>query len=352
LRMSPRRTVDCWSFSSWLLLLLSLTTASVSLLVAPPSPQSAHHWSRNFALFEKSDVASTWTVAAATVSWGAWNSYASVVFDKKIWVMGREPSAAVNNDVWYSSDEITWSQANAAASTRRYHVCVMFNHKIWVIRRNPNENGTSTTNVVGYSSDGVAWIHGTATTAWTGRLQNEGLVIDNKIWVLRGVNTGTLYSDVWCSSDGITWNEAITAANCAANGGNKNDIWYFGTAWLDTMPWCLVTHTTALFSVILLLLAILVVCLSFGLIWNQKNIVSPLFAQHEQTSLASVTATHNRRSRRRGICPHYHHCGHSLAFISLLLTCASSQHIAAPSFSTAYSPQHSSRALTGTSGMN
>jgi hypothetical protein len=346
--MSSRRTVVCCSFGSWLLLPLSLTTASVYLLAVPPSAQSAHHCSRNFALFEKSDVASTWTVTAATVSWGPWKSYGSVAFDGKIWVMGGETSTAVNYDVWYSSDEITWSQANAAASARRYHVSVMFNHKIWVIRGNPNENGTSTTNVVGYSSDGVAWIQATASTAWTGRLQNGSVVLDNKIWVLRGVNPGTLLSDVWCSSDGITWNQAITAANCAAHGGNSY-----------TTPWCL-AYAMALFSVILLQLTILVVCLFFRLIWNQKNSVSALFAQHEQTSLASVTATRgmhdqrstSRRRRTNTVCPRYHHCGHSLAFISLLLTCASSQRMAAPSFSSAYSPQHTSRALTGTSGMN
>jgi hypothetical protein len=330
LRMSSRRTVDCWSFSSWLqLLLFSLTTASVSLLVVPPSAQSAHHWSRNFALFEKSDVASNWTVAAATVSWGAWKSYASVVFDKKIWVMGGEPTAAVINDVWYSSDEITWSQANAAAITRRHHVSVMFNHKIWVIRGNPNKNSTSTTNVVRYSSDGLACIQATATTALTGRLQN-----------------GSVVHDVWCSSYGITWNQAITVANCAAHGGNKN-----------TIPWCL-AYAIALFSAILLQLTILVVCLFFRLIWNQNDSVSALFAQHKETSSASATATrgmHQRstsRRRRTSIWPRYHHCGHSLAFISLLLACASSQRMAAPSFSGAYSPQHTSRALAGTSGMN
>jgi hypothetical protein len=348
LRMSLRKTVDCWSFSSWLqLLLLSLTTASVSLLVVPPSAQSAHHWSRNFALFDKIDVASSWTVAAATVSWGAWKSYDSVVFDKKIWVMGGEPSAAVNNDIWYFCDEITWSQANAAASTRPYRVSVMFNHKIWMIRGNLNENGVSTTNVVKYSCDGVAWIQATATTAWPGRLQNIGVVLDSKMWVSRGVNTGTLYSDVWCSSCGITWNQAITAANCAAHGGNKN-----------TIPWCL-AYAMALFSVILLQLTILLVCLFFRLIRNQKDSVSALFAQHEQTSSALNTATrgmHDQRStsrrRRTNVCPRHLHCGHSLAFISLLLTCASSQQMTAYSFSSAYSPQHTSRALAGTSGMN
>jgi hypothetical protein len=305
--MSSRRTLVCWSFGSWLLLPLSLTTARVYLLaVLPPSAQSAHHWSRNFALF-------------------------------------GETSAAVNYDVWYSSDEITWSQANAA-SARRYHVSVMFNHNIWVIRGNPNENGTSTTNVVGYSSDGVACIQATSTR---GRLQNGSVVLDNKMWVLRSVNTGTLYGDVWCSSYGIIWNQAITAANCAAHGGNSH-----------TIPWCL-AYVTALFSVILLQLAILVVCLFFRLIWNQKDSVSALFAQHEQTASALVTATrgmHDQRStsrrRRTNICPRYLHCGHSLAFISLLLACASSQQMAAPSFSSAYSSQHSSRALTGTSGMN
>jgi hypothetical protein len=339
--MSSRRTVDCLCCSSWLLLLLSLTAASVSLLDVPPSAQSAHHWARNFAMFEENDVASSWTVAAATVSWGAWNSYASVVFEKKIWVMGGETNAAGINGVWYSTDGITSSQANAAASARLYHASIMFNHKSWAIRGNPNE----TTNVVRYSSDGVACIQATSTR---GRLQNGSVVLDNKIWVSRGVNTETLYSDVWCSSYGITWNQAITAANCAAHGGNSY-----------TMPWCL-AYAMALFSVILLQLTILVVCLFFGLIWNQKDRVSALFAQHEQTSSSSVTATRgmhdqrstSRRRRRTNICPRYHHCGHLSAFISLLLTCASSQRMAAPSFSSAYSPQHLSRALTGTSGMN
>ena len=112
-----------------------------------------------------------------------------------------------------------------AASARRYHVSAMFNHKIWVIRGNPNE----ITNDVRYSSDGVAWIQATATTAWPERSQNGSVVHESKMWVLRGVNTGTLYRDVWCSSYGITWNQAITAADCAARGRNKN-----------TIPWCLV----------------------------------------------------------------------------------------------------------------
>jgi hypothetical protein len=307
-------------------------------------------------MFEINDVASTWTVAAATVSWDTWNSYASVVFDKNMWVMGGETSAPVNNDVWYSSDGITWSQANAAANTRLYHASVMFNHKRWAIRGNPNEYGTSTTNDVRYSSDGVAWIQATATTAWPGRLQ-KGVVLDNKIWVLGGVNMETLYIHVWFSSFGFTWNQAITAANCAAHGGNKNDVWYFGTTWLYTVPVCLLTYATALFAVVLLQLAILVVCLFFGLIWNQKNSVGALFAQHGQTSLALVTATRGthdqRRMRKRtSIYPRYHHCGYSLACISLLLASVSSQRMTAPSFSSAFSPQHTSRALTGTSGIN
>jgi hypothetical protein len=317
--------------------------------------QSAHHWSRNFAQFEINDVASTWTVAAATVSLDTWNSYASVVFDKNMWVMGGETSAPVNNDIWYSSDGITWSQANAAANTRRYHASVMFNHKRWAIRGNPNENGTSTTNDVRYSSDKVAWIQATATTAWPGRLQ-QCVVLDNKIWVLGGVNMETLYIHVWFSSFGFTWNQAITTANCAAHGGNRNDVWYFGTTWLYTVPGCLLTYATALFSVILLQLAILVLCLFFGLIWNQKNSVSALFAQHEQTSLALVTATRGTRDqrsmrRRTNIYPRNYHCGYSLALISLVAS-VSSQLMAAPSFSSAFSPQHTSRALTGTSGMN
>jgi hypothetical protein len=300
--MSARRTVVYWSSSSWLLLLLSLATTIVSMIIPPSAHQSAHHCSRNFALFEISDVTSTWNVTATTVSWVARNCHASVLFDMKTWVMGGETSAAVNNDVWYSSDGSTWSQANAAASARRYHVSVTCNHKIWMIRGNANETGITITNNVRYSSDGVAWIQAIATT----------------VWVLRRVITGTLYGDILYSS----YNQAITAGNCAAHGGNKN-----------TIPWCL-TYAMALFSVIL------------------------LFSQHEQTSAsASVTTTrgiHDQRSirRRTSICPRFNHRGHSLAYISLLLACVSSQQMAAPSFLSAYSPQHTSRELAGTSGKN
>jgi hypothetical protein len=261
-----------FSFSSWL---LSLATTSVSPLVVPPSAESAQQWSQNTALFKISDVASTWTQATANSEWGACNSNSSVVFDNKTMVMGGETSAAVKNDVRYSSDGVIRTWAGAAVG-------------------------------------------------WSGRGSHTALVFNNKMWMFGG-------------------------------GGNKNDVWYSGNriVWTNTLA-CLWQCAIALFSAITLRLAILVVCLFFRLIWNQ-NSVSARFSQHEQTSLASVTATRGiypkRNTRRRtSTCPRYFHCGHSLAFIFLLFTCASSQRMTAPFLSSVDSPQHTSRALVGTSG--
>jgi len=56
----------------------------------------------------------------------------SVIYNNLMWVMGGY-AGGYKNDVWYSSDGITWTQATAAAafSTRILHSSVVYNNLMW-----------------------------------------------------------------------------------------------------------------------------------------------------------------------------------------------------------------------------
>ena len=105
----------------------------------------------------------TWTEVKANnnVGWSKRSAYQSVVFNNKIWVLGGNDGSA-KNDVWSSSDGSTWTEVKVSNSA-----------------------------------------------GWPKRSAHQSVVFDNgKIWVLGGANASFRFiSDVWSSSDGITWKE-------------------------------------------------------------------------------------------------------------------------------------------------
>jgi hypothetical protein len=185
----------------------------------------------------------TWTQATASAGWSARQNLASLVFDDKMWVIGGlGPSSNHKNDVWYSSDGITWTQATASAawSSRRGHSSVVYDNKMWVIGGLNNASGTLRYNDVWHSTDGVTWTQATSNAAWTKRVSHTSVVYNDNMWVIGG-SDGSNKNDVWSSTDGITWTQATSAATWSARqehasllfdnkmwvlgGGNKNDVW-------------------------------------------------------------------------------------------------------------------------------
>ena len=55
-------------------------------------------------------------------------------FGSQLWLIGGGQSG-YGNDVWSSSDGVTWNQKTAAAgfAPRRYPQALVFNNKLWVI---------------------------------------------------------------------------------------------------------------------------------------------------------------------------------------------------------------------------
>jgi len=195
----------------------------------------------------------TWTEETAAASWPARDNHSSVTYNDKMWIMGGE----FFNDVWSSSDGITWTQETAAAnwSARQRLTAVTYNDKMWIMG---GYDGSSKRDVWS-SSDGIAWTLETATAGWSARYNHTSIIYKNKMWVIGG-NAGSIMNDVWSSSDGIAWTlETATPGWIARENhtslvydkkmwviggvGNK-DVWYTtdGITWIkgtDSALWAI-----------------------------------------------------------------------------------------------------------------
>ena len=159
-------------------------------------------------------------------------NHTNVVFDNKLWVIGGTDLSSYKNDVWYSTDGETWTEATASAqfSARSSHTTVVFDNKLWVI--GGYDENFAFKNDVWYSTDGITWTEATASASFSGRYTHTSVVYDNKLWVIGGTD-GSLKNDVWYSSDGVTWSEATASAQFSERTGHTtivydNKLWVIG----------------------------------------------------------------------------------------------------------------------------
>jgi uncharacterized protein (TIGR02147 family) len=128
------------------------------------------------------------------------SGHTSVVFDNKMWVIGGYDhfQNKYTNDVWFSSDGETWTQAeyNERFSPRMNHTCTIYENRMWVIGgENPLLSSISYSDVW-FSSNGIDWTQVTAPVGIGSRAGHSCVVFDEKMWVIGGVNGGAS-NDVW-----------------------------------------------------------------------------------------------------------------------------------------------------------
>jgi peptidoglycan hydrolase-like protein with peptidoglycan-binding domain len=151
--------------------------------------------------------------------WYARYSFTSLSFNNKLWVIGGiNPSTPASysgyGDVWSSPDGVTWTQTTSSApALRSQHTSVVFNDKMWIIGGQTTGFCTSCIayNDVWSSSDGITWTQVTSNAQWSGRRSLSSVVFNNKIWVIAGENNSSYLQDVWSSPDGITWTQATSS---------------------------------------------------------------------------------------------------------------------------------------------
>jgi dihydrofolate reductase len=120
-----------------------------------------------------------------------------LAFDDKMWVIGGKTDSGEKNDVWSSTNGISWTTTTDKAdfSARVGHQSVVFDEKMWVIGGFADSNK----NDVWSSTDGISWTTATDEAAFSGRDDHQSVVFDEKIWVIGGDDNLDRQNDIWYS---------------------------------------------------------------------------------------------------------------------------------------------------------
>jgi hypothetical protein len=153
------------------------------------------------------------------------------------WFNGRLPGHGASSEVWSSTDGAKWEQVTKKAgwSPRIAAGAVAFKDRMWILGGTENYyfgDEKSLRNDVWSSADGKEWKRETAAAPWSPRAYQAAVVHGGKIWVFGGGNYVPKYhalNDIWCSSDGVKWEQATRNAPWSPR------IWFSAVVYRERM---------------------------------------------------------------------------------------------------------------------
>lgn len=159
-----------------------------------------------------------WTLGTAAAGFGACKWPRVVYLAGTFYFLGGQTgdNSAFNtwtNSIYSSADGINWSLVTTTPSwggttdgTRRegYGVCIA-QGKMWVVAGYTRSGSTTTyLNDVWYSTDGSSWTQATASAAFSARAIGAVINLGGLMMVWSG-NAGSAPSNAYYSADGVTW---------------------------------------------------------------------------------------------------------------------------------------------------
>jgi N-acetylneuraminic acid mutarotase len=182
-------------------------------------------------------------------SWPARAYFQAVTLDGSMYVLGGQnfafPSSTFFNDVWRSSDGKSWQELTPAApwAGRAGLMAAAFDGALYVFGGSRNDDTavvgpTGPTreyfNDVWRSTDGVTWEQLTAAAPWSPRAGSAVVVKDGELYLLGGETgfvcspqpgcTPPYYNDVWKTKDGVTWEQVTAAAAWSPRPGHQCEL--------------------------------------------------------------------------------------------------------------------------------
>jgi hypothetical protein len=183
-----------------------------------------------------------WTQVTREAPWKHSDLPMTLVFHDRMWLLGgwfngRLPGHSAGSEVWSSADGVRWERATGRAGwgPRLAAGAVVFRGRIWVLGGTEDYyfgDAKSLKNDVWSSADGKEWRRETAAAPWSPRAYHAAVVHDGKMWVLGGGNYVPEYqarNDVWCSPDGVHWEQVTGAAPWLPR------IWFSAVAYRDRL---------------------------------------------------------------------------------------------------------------------
>lgn len=155
--------------------------------------------------------------------WNARHVSNFVKYQGKVWLLhGDGNSGFLNKDVWNTNDMIHWTKVldSLQMPERFVPMSAILNDKMFLFggQQVPDlwPGATDTVfNDVYSSTDGITWNLETANASWNPRGIIHGSVVDNNdtLWLLGGSRYLSYgFTDVWNTGDGITWNKVVDCA--------------------------------------------------------------------------------------------------------------------------------------------
>lgn len=131
-----------------------------------------------------------------------------VEFRGKLWLLGGFDTKNYYNDVWNSTDGVTWTRVaekSPWAERNTYNRVLVFRDKLWLIGGGKIDHPP--VDDVWNSEDGINWTQVTDKMHLKSVLGGTPVVYDDKLWLL-GVNRNDTFSNgVLVSTDGKEWKE-------------------------------------------------------------------------------------------------------------------------------------------------
>jgi hypothetical protein len=154
-------------------------------------------------------------ISHGAAAWDARLGAAAASHDGRLWLSGGVTAyydgdaRSLRNDVWSSADGIHWEQISAQApwAPRAHHQMVTHESRLYVIGGGNYLPGYEARNDVWSSSDGVTWRRETKAAPWSPHIWFSALSYRGYLWVLGGWSNYPYrnWGDVWYSRDGRHW---------------------------------------------------------------------------------------------------------------------------------------------------
>ena len=161
-----------------------------------------------------STINSTIWTTEPTPPWTARLGHTATAFNNKLYIIGGSAgNDAQTQEVWSLSNEMVWHKdaENIQAASRTRHTAIVFKKKLWVLG-GVSTAGLGLLNDVWYTTNGTTWTQA-PNAPWTTRRELQSVVLNGKLYIMGGTDwTGTLKNDIWSTTDGVSWVQETSAA--------------------------------------------------------------------------------------------------------------------------------------------
>ena len=154
------------------------------------------------AVWKSTDEGATWSQVSVNTPFNARRGHGAVSYQGELWIAGGVVNASINqaaSDLWHSPDNgATWYQVTQGVFSARADMTLsLYDNRMWVV------GGVASgvrKNDVYYSTDGITWRSAINPAPFAARSGHSTLEYNGKLWVLAGYDGSPTSQDVWAST--------------------------------------------------------------------------------------------------------------------------------------------------------